>query len=64
MRRRIELYLGGKLADLDEQGFLLYNYAFTDLERPSTVKNSFSKQVTLPATPRNLAIFGHALGKA
>ena len=60
MRRRIELYIGGKLADLDEQGFLLYNYAFTDLEKPSTVKNSFSKQVKLPATPRNLAIFGHA----
>lgn len=59
MRRRIELYIAGRKADLDEQGFLLYNYAFTDLELPSVVKNSFSKQVTLPATARNLELFGH-----
>ena len=59
MRRKIELYVNGKRADLDEKGLLLYNYAFTDLEMPTAVKNSFSKQVTLPATPRNLALFGH-----
>ena len=59
MRRRIELYIGGQLADLDEQGLILYNYAFTDLESPAAVKNAYSKQVNLPATPRNLAIFGH-----
>ena len=59
MRRKIELYIGGRPADLDSLGLILYNYAFTDLQNPTAVKNSFSKQVTLPATPRNLAIFGH-----
>lgn len=59
MRRRIQLYIAGKLADLEEQGLLLYNYAFTDLQLPSVVKNSFSKQITLPATAQNLALLGH-----
>lgn len=60
MRRKIELYIGSRRADLDDQGLVLYNYAFTDLEKPTAVKNSFSKQVTLPGTPGNAAIFGHA----
>lgn len=59
MRRKIELYIGGIQADLDDQNLILYNYAFTDLETPSAVKNSFSKQVTLPGTPANAKIFGH-----
>ena len=59
MRRKIELYIGGQRADLDDQGLILYNYAFTDLEAPAAVKNSYSKQVTLPGTPANDAIFGH-----
>lgn len=59
MRRKIELYIGGRLADLNEQDLLLYNYAFTDLENPTAVKNSYSKQVTLPGTATNAAIFGH-----
>ena len=60
MRRKIELYIGTRRADLDDQGLVLYNYAFTDLEKPTAVKNSFSKQITLPGTPANAAIFGHA----
>ena len=59
MRRKIDLYIGGRHADLAEQDFILYNYAFTDLQEPAAVKNSFSKQITLPASPANLAIFGH-----
>lgn len=59
MRRKIDLYIGGLHADLAEQDFILYNYAFTDLQEPAAVKNSFSKQITLPATPANLAVFGH-----
>lgn len=58
MRRKIELYIDGQRADLDEQGFILYNYAVTDLEKPSAVRNSFSKQVKLPGTAANDAIFG------
>ena len=59
MRRKIELYIGECRADLDDQALVLYNYAFTDLQAPTAVKNSYSKQVTLPGTPGNAAIFGH-----
>lgn len=59
MRRRIELYIDGHLADLSDQGLILYNYAVTDLEKPTAVRNSYSKQITLPGTPANDAIFGH-----
>ena len=59
MRRRITLYVGGRKADLNDQSFILYNYTAEDLSNPTVVKNSFSKQVTLPGTCRNNRIFGH-----
>lgn len=57
--RRIALYINGVLADIQDEELVLYNYAFTDSDNPTAVKNSFSKQVTLPGTPTNAAIFGH-----
>ena len=59
MKRTIELYINGNRADLDANGLILMNYAFTDLEKPTAVKNSYSKQITLPGTATNSAIFGH-----
>lgn len=59
MRRKIELYIGGELADISEQSFILYNYAFSDLENPTALRDSWSQKVTLPGTPANDAIFGH-----
>ena len=59
MKRTIELYIDGTRADLDANGLILMNYAFTDLEKPTAVKNSYSKQITLPGTPTNADIFGH-----
>ena len=59
MRRKITLYIDGKQADISDQSFLLFNYAFTDIEKPTAVKNSYSKQITLPGTPANDAIFSH-----
>ena len=59
MRRRIELYIDGTLADLSEQSFVLFNYAITDLTNPTAVNNSWTQQVTLPGTPQNNTIFGH-----
>ena len=58
MRRKIQLYIGESRADIDDQALVLFNYAFTDAEKPTAVKNSYSKPVTLPATPANDAIFG------
>ena len=59
MRNKIQLYIEGTRADLDEGSFLLLNYTREDLSNPTIVKNSFSKQITLKGTPRNDEIFGH-----
>ena len=58
MKRRITLYLGGKAADLADDGFVLLNYAVTDLTNPAVVKNSWTQTIDLPRTPKNNAIFG------
>lgn len=63
MRRSITLYIRDKAVDMDGQSFILYNYAFNDLTNPAIVKNSFSKQITLPRTDANEDIFSH-FGKA
>lgn len=59
MRRRISLYIDGTLADIAGQDLVLFNYAFTEAQNPTIVKNSYSKRITLPGTPTNNAIFGH-----
>lgn len=58
MRRKVTLYVGGRKADLADTSFLLMNYTAEDLSNPTIVKNSFSRQVTLPGTCRNNRIFG------
>ena len=60
MRRKISLYIGDQLADLSSQSFVLFNYTQADLTNPTLVKNAFTQQVTLPGTPANDRIFGHA----
>ena len=59
MRNKIQLYIEGLPADLDDGAFLLLNYTAEDLSNPTIVKNSFSRQITLKGTARNDAIFGH-----
>ena len=59
MRNKVQLYIEGSPADLDDGSFLLLNYTAEDLANPTIVKNSFSRQITLKGTPRNDAIFGH-----
>ena len=58
MKRRITLYLGGLRADLSEDGFILLNYAVSDLTNPAIVRNSWTQEVDLPRTPDNDHIFG------
>ena len=58
MRNKIQLYIGGERADLDNNSFLLLNYTQEELSNPTIVRNSFSKQITLKGTPQNNKIFG------
>lgn len=59
MRNNVQLFIGGKRADLDDGSFLLLNYTAEDLSNPTIVRNSFSRQITLKGTPTNDEIFGH-----
>lgn len=58
MRRKISLYIADIPVDIDEQNLVLFNYTMEDLGNPTIVKNSYSQQVTIPATPTNNRIFG------
>lgn len=57
MKRHIELYIGGRLADLSDESFILFNYTFEEVGSPVTIKNSKTYPITLPGTPANNAIF-------
>ena len=59
MRRKIELYINGSLADIATDALVLMNYKQTDATAPAAVFNSWSQLVVLPRTSRNNAIFDH-----
>lgn len=57
MRRKISLYIAERLVDMDEQNLVLFNHTMEDLSNPTIVKNSYSQQITVPATAENNKIF-------
>lgn len=59
MRRRIFLYIGNELCDLDDDSFVLLNWRREDLSSPATVQSSWSQTVRLPNTGNNAAILGN-----
>ena len=59
MRRKIELYINGSLADIATDALVLMNYKQTDATAPAAVFNSWSQSVVLPRTSKNNAIFDH-----
>lgn len=59
MRRKVSLYIGDQLADLDDDSFVLVNYSREDLTDPQAVLNSYTQTVKLPATGNNAEILGH-----
>ena len=60
MRRRITLYIDGRLADIDDASFVVFNWRREDTDNPAIIRNSWSNSVTLPGTPENDVIFSHA----
>lgn len=58
MNQDVRLFLCGMEADLNGDPKIYYNYTVTDTTKPSVVKNSFSKNITLPGSQQNNAIFG------
>lgn len=59
MRRKIELYINGSLADIATDALVLMNYKQTDATAPAAVFNSWSQSVVLPRTSKNDTIFDH-----
>ena len=59
MRQEIRLYVGDREVEFSQPPAIYYNYTETDLKNPTTIKNSFSKSITIEGTPTNNDIFGH-----
>ena len=59
MKNLIHLYIGNEEVEFSTPPEILFNYAVTELNNPTIVKNSFSKTIEIEGTPNNNAIFGH-----
>ena len=59
MKRELHLYIGDSRVDLSNDSLVIMNYTSEELSNPAIVKNSYSQQISLPATPNNNEIFGN-----
>lgn len=55
----IELFIEGRKIDLTDDIEINFNYETIDPDKLSSIKNSFSKTVSVPGTPNNNITFGH-----
>ena len=60
MKRNVYLYVGDspRRVDIGKDTFVLLNWSNGDLVDPAQIKNSWSRQITLPGTQNNDIIFG------
>lgn len=58
MKRSIHLFIGNMEAEFSTVPDVLYTFKTDDVTSPAAVKNSYSKTITLPGTPKNNRIFG------
>lgn len=52
-----ELYINGQKADIKDDSLILFTYQQSDYSDPTSIKNSYTKSVTLPGTKNNCRIF-------
>lgn len=55
----IELFIEGRKIDITDDIEINFNYETIDTDKLSSIKNSFSKTVSVPGTPNNNITFGH-----
>lgn len=55
----IEIYIDNKKLDLTEEININFTYSSVDTQKPSVVRNSFSKSISIPGTFNNDQIFGN-----
>lgn len=58
MKRSITLYIAQTKVDLEDDTFVVFNYAIENLTNPTIQKNSWSNDINLPKTPTNNKLFG------
>lgn len=58
MEREVKLYLASQEVEFSSIPDILYNFKVDDITSPAAIKNTYSKTVTIPATPNNNRIFG------
>lgn len=58
MKSDFRLYIGTNLVELTDNPAILYTYQIDDFSNPTSIKNSFSKTITVQGTPANDRIFG------
>lgn len=56
---KVDLYLNGQPVEFDNPPDILFNYSVTDYNSPTSVKNSYTKQISIPGTDNNNNIFNH-----
>lgn len=56
---RYDLYIDGKLCDLDDSSLIVLTYTMEKLTNPTAIINTYSHEVELPSTERNDIIFSH-----
>lgn len=59
MKQDIRLYIGEQEVEFKDDPKILFNYKISDSTKPTVIKNSFSKSITIDGTPRNNDIFGN-----
>lgn len=59
MKNEIRLFIAGKEIEFSSDPKILLNYKETELHNPSTVRNMFTKAITVEGTNQNNDIFGH-----
>ena len=51
------LYIKGKYVDVDDDQLFLFTYSNNSVESPESIKNNYSKTITLTGTPNNNKLF-------
>lgn len=59
MKRRVRLFIGGMEVEFKTVPDILYNFKVDSLTDPAAIKNTYSKQIEIPATAQNNRIFNN-----
>lgn len=59
MRNDVRLYINDQEIEFSADPKILLNYKEVELHKPTIVRNSYTKQITVEGTGRNNDIFGH-----